>query len=51
MYVFVFNWVPTLANSLGGFGAMAPVQGLLFSCVSWLKTPSALSADTAPSTI
>ncbi len=33
MYVFVFNWVPTLAAASGGFGAFAPVQGLLFSCL------------------
>jgi len=33
MYVFVFNWVPTLATALGGFGAFAPVQGLLFACL------------------
>lgn len=33
MYTFVFNWVPTLARALGGFGAFAPVQGLIFSCL------------------
>ena len=33
MDVFVFNWVPTLAAASGGFGAFAPVQGLLFSCL------------------
>lgn len=34
MYVFVFNWVPTLAAASGGFGPeFARVQGLLFSCL------------------
>ena len=33
MYTFVFNWVPTLAEALGGFAHIAPVQGLLFSCL------------------
>jgi len=33
MYIFVFNWVPSLASALGGFAAFAPVQGLLFSCL------------------
>jgi len=33
MYTFVFNWVPTLADALGGFHSIAPVQGLLFSCL------------------
>ena len=33
MYCWVFNWVPSLAGALGGWGALAPVQGLLFSCL------------------
>jgi len=33
MYTFVFNWVPTLATALGGYQHIAPVQGLIFSCL------------------
>ena len=33
MYTFVFNWVPTLASALGGYDKIAPVQGLIFSCL------------------